>query len=136
MNLVLLAVLVWATIRPMRESLLVAFVAGLLLDLAQGTSLGLSSLIFLIATYILQLYSRKFDPLHPVFLPIFVFRSTIIYQLLASPALSADRPAGELTVNYLVWLEALILALLALLVRPLIKYFSLGFERGGIRLKI
>jgi rod shape-determining protein MreD len=104
------------------EAVLVAFLAGVFLDLARGTPLGLSSLIFLLVSFILSLYSRKYDPLHPAFLPVFTFLSAISYQLL--------------TINYPDWREGLILALLVILARPLIGYFSLGSTRGEIKLKV
>ncbi len=122
LNLVLLMILIWAAIRPVRETIIIAFVSGLLLDCAWGTTWGISSLIFLLTAYILHLYSRKFDPLHPAFLPFFVFLSASLYSLI--------------TRHYFYWVEALILAFLVFLMRPLIKYFSLGFEKRGIRLKI
>jgi rod shape-determining protein MreD len=122
LNFVLLVVLVWTAIRPIREAVLVAFLAGVFLDLARGTPLGLSSLIFLLVSFILSLYSRKYDPLHPAFLPVFTFLSAISYQLL--------------TINYPDWREGLILALLVILARPLIGYFSLGSTRGEIKLKV
>lgn len=123
LNLVLVGVLVWASIRPAREGLIVAFFAGVFLDFSSGTPLGLSSLIFLVAAYLLHLYSRKYDPLYLFFLPVFVFFSFLVYSLLVN--------------HYPNLRQAFLLAFLAFLIRPLVKYFSpLGFEKGGLRLKV
>ena len=71
-NLVMLLVLIWAVIRKTSESLTVAFLAGIFLDLAKGLPLGSSSLFLLFSVFLLSLYSQKFDPAHPGFLGIFV----------------------------------------------------------------
>ena len=121
LNLVLLIVLTWATFRPPKEVILVAFVSGLLLDLAKGMPLGLSSLLLLIACYLLLLYRRRFDSLHPVFLPISVFLISNIYYLISN--------------YHWAWLESLILALLALGMRYLLVFFIGRVDRGQIKLQ-
>jgi len=121
LNLVLLLVLTWATFRPPKEVILVAFSSGLLLDLAKGMPLGLSSLIFLVASYLLLLYRRRFDSLHPVFLPIFVFLASTFYSLIFN--------------RHWLWLESLILALLALGVRYLLVFFIGRVGQGQIKLQ-
>lgn len=121
LNLVLLVVLVWTAIRPPKESLIVAFFSGIFLDLAKGTPLGFSSLVLLIASYVLLLYSRRFDPAHPVFLFIFVFLVLTIFNLFLK------KP----------WLpEGVVLALLSLLTRPAIKFYQEELDRGKLKLKI
>lgn len=120
-NLVLLLVLAWAAFRSPREVILIAFASGLLLDLAKGTPLGLSSLILLIASYLLLLYRRRFDSLHPVFLPVFVFLSSTIYELVFF--------------HYWFWVESFILALLALGVRYLLVFLIGQVDRGQIKLQ-
>ena len=121
LNLVLLVVLVWAIVRPVQEVLMVAFLGGLFLDLTKGSSLGLNSLLLMSAGYLLTLYSRRFDPSHPVFLSVFVLIVSIIINLILG------RP----------WLvSSLVLAGLSLLVRPLVKYYSGDLSRGEIKLKI
>lgn len=119
-NLVLLVVLVWAAMRPSKESLMVAFFSGVFLDLAKGTPLGLSSLLLLITSYLLLLYSCRFDPAHPVFLALFVFLASVVYNL------TSKHPWH--------WLEGAVLSLLALLFRPVISIWS--EKEKGIRLKI
>lgn len=122
LNLVLLSVLTWAVIRPSKESLLIAFLGGLFLDLTKGTPLGLSGLVFLVAVILVILYRRKFDPLHPVFLPLVVFLSALGYSLVVN--------------RFFDWFEGLILAILALFARLVVRQMATGFDRQGIRLKV
>ena len=82
LNLVLLTILFYTAFKPDKSSLLMAFGGGLFLDLAQGTSFGLSALIFLILTFLLILYSHRFEPTHWLFLSFFVFVSAIVYSLI------------------------------------------------------
>lgn len=119
-NLVLLVVLIWMALRPAKEGLLVAFLAGIFLDLAKGTQLGLSSIVLLFACYFLLLYRRRFDPAHPAFLAIFVFVSLFVFDLVTSQPWN--------------WLEGAGLSLLALLFRPVISIWS--EKEKGIKLKI
>lgn len=121
LNLVLLFVLTWAIFRPPKEVALISFLAGLLLDLAKGTSLGFSSLFFLVASYFLLLYSRKFDSLHPVFLPVFVFLTASAYCLIFN--------------QYWFWQRALVLAFLALVLRYLLIFFVGRVDKRQIKLQ-
>lgn len=121
LNFVLLLVLFWASFRPTKESLLVAFLAGFFLDLAKGTPLGLSSLVLLVTCYVLRIYSRKFDAFHPLFLSIYVFLSVGFWNLVFK--------------NFFNWREAIILAVLTLVVRIFLKFFSFVPEKEG-RLKV
>lgn len=117
LNLVLLAVLFWASIRPAEEGLLVAFIAGVFLDLAVGTTLGVSSFCLMLAGGILILYSHRFDPHHPIFITVFIFLITGLWFL------AIDR--------YFNWQQGLILAFLALLVRMILKVLSIEPEQKG-----
>jgi len=121
LNLVLLLVLTWAAFRPAKEVLLVAFASGLLLDLAKGMPFGLSSLVLLLASYFLLLYRRRFDSLHPVFLPAFVFLASIFYFLFFN--------------RYWFWRESLILALIALGARYLVVFLIGQIGQGQIKLQ-
>lgn len=121
LNLVLLLVLTWAAFRPPREVLLVAFASGLLLDLAKGSPLGLSSLVFLIASYILLLYRRRFDSFHPAFLPVTVFLTANLYYLIFN--------------RQILWFESLILSLLALGIRYLLVFFIGQIDKSQIKLQ-
>ncbi len=121
LNLVLLMTLFWASIKPAKEGLLIAFLAGILLDLSRGTSLGISSFYLLVAASILIAYSRKFDPHHPFFITLFVFLIAGLWSLMAA--------------HFFDWRQALILALIALVVRITLKILSIEPEQKG-RLKI
>lgn len=121
LNLVLLLVLFWASFRPPKESLLVAFSSGLLLDLAKGMPLGLSSLILLLTSYILHLYSRRFDSLHPAFLPIFVFFVSYCLSLISY--------------RHGLWQESFVLAFLALGLRYLLVFLIGRVDKEQIRLQ-
>ncbi|HUV43117.1 MAG TPA: rod shape-determining protein MreD [Patescibacteria group bacterium] len=121
LNLVLLLVLAWAIFRPTKEVFLVAFFSGLLLDLAKGMPLGLSSLIFLVVVFLLSLYSRRFDSLYPLFLPVFVFFSSLVYRFIFS--------------HYWFWFESLILALVALGARYLLVFLVGRIDRKQLRLQ-
>jgi rod shape-determining protein MreD len=122
LNLALLAVLILAAIKSRRQSLIISFLTGFFLDLAKGTPLGLSSFVFLIISYLMILYRRKFDPFHPVFLTIFVFLSSGFYS--------------QLVFHFFNWREGLVLAGLALLIRPLVAYFFGSFDHQEIKLKV
>lgn len=121
LNLVLLTVLVWTALRPTKESLLVAFLAGLFLDLGKGYVLGFSSFAFLVFSFILISYSRRFNPIHPVFLPVFVFLSSNLYSLVANHVFN--------------WPEGLILAILALIFGFLGRFFLMETDDKRIKLK-
>lgn len=82
LNLVLLTVIFWTARRPEEKSLYLAFAAGLILDLAKGKILGLSSLVLLVICYVLLLYSRRFNPLHPLFLGVFMLLAILIDSLI------------------------------------------------------
>jgi len=114
LNLVLLLVLLWATFRSDQEGLMIAFFSGLLLDLASGTPLGLSSLIFVLSSFLIILYRRRFDPSHFAFLPIFTFFSLILFDALIK--------------GRLYWLNIFTVVLLAVLSRFLFTPF---FEELG-----
>ncbi len=117
LNLILLLVLLLAVTRPAKQVVWLAFSAGIFLDLAKGTPLGFSSALFLIFCLLVLFYRRRFDAIHPVFLSSFVFLAVVVYsQLVRQPA---D------------WSQALILAFLAFLLRPLVRHVE-----GGVKLKI
>ena len=119
-NLVLLLVLLMAVTRTLKQVVWLAFWSGLLLDLAKGNALGFSGLLFLIFSLILFFYRRRFDASHPFFLSGFVFLAATAYNRI----LFLDWQ----------WQQALILALLAFLLRPLALYFQAS--KGGARLKL
>jgi hypothetical protein len=89
--------------------------------LAKGTPFGLSGLLFLLASYFLILYRRRFDSLHPLFLPVFVFLISSLYSWLIF--------------HHWFWLEILILTSLALGVRYWLVFFLGQINRGQIKLQ-
>jgi rod shape-determining protein MreD len=121
LNLVLLLVLTWAVFRPPREVILVAFASGLMLDLALGKPLGFYSLAFLLASFLLLLYRRRFDSLHPLFLPLFVFLTAYLIFLFEK--------------RFWFCGSCLLLAFLALGVRYLLVFLIGRVDRGQIKLR-
>lgn len=101
LNLLLVLILIRAALQPGQQSFYLAFWSGLLLDLAQGTPLGLSSLIFLLASLLLFLYSKKFEASYAPFLAVFVFLISLLYNWIVF--------------GYLGWQKSLLLAILAFL---------------------
>ena len=104
-NLVLLLVLLMAVTRPPKQAAWLVFWSGLLLDLAKGNALGFSSFLFLAFSLVLFFYRRRFDATHPLFLSGFVFLVAVAYNRI----FFLDWQ----------WQQALVLALLAFLLRPL-----------------
>lgn len=99
-NLVLLLVFFRAALKPDQQTFFLAFLGGLLLDLGQGTPLGLSSLLFLFGSLLLFFYSRKFEPSHPIFLTVFIVLINLLYR--------------KIVFGFSYWQESLILAFLSL----------------------
>jgi len=95
-NLVLLVVLAFALLNESSRSLLFAFYAGLILDLAKGGPLGFYSIFFLVVVFVLLLYSNRFEVSRWFFIPIFIFLVSVIENLFK--------------VHFFVWKEGLILA--------------------------
>lgn len=65
---ILLLIIIFSTLVSGTTSLVGAFLAGLLVDLWNGDRLGITSLIFVMVSFLLNLYKRKFNPEHLVFL--------------------------------------------------------------------
>jgi len=116
LNLVLLTILFYTAFKPDKSSLLMAFCGGLFLDLAQGTSFGLSALIFLILTFLLILYSHSFEPTHWLFLSFFVFVSAIGYSLIVWRQIN--------------WGAILVLVFLTLIVLFILRFFPIERRRS------
>jgi cell shape-determining protein MreD len=80
-NLVLMTlVLWWGFAGSAVEVFIWSFVAGLFLDLARGTTLGLSSLIFMIFSLFFYLYRRRFDYRIPWLMAIYVVIMDVIFE--------------------------------------------------------
>lgn len=122
LNLVLLLILFLAITRPAKETLLIAFTSGIFLDLANGSTLGYSSILLLISSFLVILYSRRLDVYHPFFLPAFVLITAGAWSLV--------------TQHFFNWPRTLILAVLAYLIRVLAKILPLNYDGREGRLKL
>lgn len=121
LNLLLVLILIRAALKPGQQSFYLAFWGGLLLDLAQGTPLGLSSLIFLLASLLLFLYSKKFEPAYTPFLAVFVFLISLFYN--------------QTVVGYLGWQKSLVLSILTFLFSFLWRRFIVEVFEKKIKLR-
>ncbi|MFH1840742.1 MAG: hypothetical protein ABH807_01100 [Candidatus Shapirobacteria bacterium] len=79
-NLVILPVLGWASFASPRSVFIIAFGAGLFLDAALLGRLGGASLLFLLFSLLVVLYRRRFDPAHPLFLPVFTVFCSLAFR--------------------------------------------------------
>lgn len=61
LNFTLVTVILWGALRPARLGLVVAFFSGLILDFLTGRTLGLSSLLFLVASLPIYFYKNRFQ---------------------------------------------------------------------------
>jgi len=121
LNLVLLVMILLTAYQPAEVSLRLVFLAGLFLDLAKGTVLGLSSFWLLVISYLLLVYSRRFNSRHPLFLSIFIFISSALIS--------------RLTAKNFSWNLAFLLALIGLTIKLILRLFSLE-PNEGIKLKV
>jgi rod shape-determining protein MreD len=121
LNLILLAVIFLTVYMPTKTTLRLSFSAGLFLDLAKGTALGLSSFWLLVTSFLLIVYGRRFNSRHQLFLAIFTFISSALIS--------------RLMIKNFGWNLAFVLALIALVIRLILKWFSLEPNKG-IRLKV
>ena len=107
-----------------QESIVFAFLGGVLLDLSSGTSLGFSSVGYLLPVGIVLLYSRKFQVKSLFFWAILFFTSILVFKLVK----------GE------IWRikDSLIMLAIGLVVYFILNRWQLlaDKEEGGIRLKI
>jgi len=121
LNLLLVLILIRTALKPDQQSFYLAFWSGLFLDLGQGTPLGLSSLIFLLATLLLFLYSKKFEPTYAPFLAVFVFLISLFYNWTV--------------IGYLGWQKSLILAIITFLFSFLWQKFVVKVSERKVRLR-
>jgi len=77
---ILLLIILFSTLVDGFTVLIAAFLAGLIVDLWNGDRLGITSLVFLIVAFLLNLYKRKFNPEHLVFLLPFTILMVGIYS--------------------------------------------------------
>ncbi|MBI4100127.1 hypothetical protein HY439_00075 [Candidatus Microgenomates bacterium] len=82
LRLVILAVLIWVIIRLPKEGFAGAFLAGIILDLTRPENpLGLSSVIFLLIAFLLNLYKGKFKITRFIYLFPIAFFGLFIWQI-------------------------------------------------------
>jgi len=109
LNLVLLTVIFYANFREEKEGFLVAFIAGLFLDLAKGETLGVSSFLLLVIIFLLYLYSRRFNSHQPLFLAFFSGLSVAFF--------------GKILYGFFDWKGGLFLAFLSFAIGNFLKLF-------------
>lgn len=103
-NFVLLLVLSWGVLRSAKSGLIFAFLAGLVIDLVIGKTLGLSSLTFLLIIALLNLYKVKFKATNFSYLLPFTFLSAGFYNLFAGEPLLFWNLTATTILLFLVWL--------------------------------
>jgi cell shape-determining protein MreD len=77
-NLPTFVILLASLVLPFNYTLSLCFIAGMIDDLVWTRSLGTSALLFLILVGIQELYSRKYDRFHLLFLFIFSASALLI----------------------------------------------------------
>ena len=82
--LVLLIILFASVVMRKNEMFVVAFFAGLFLDLASFGSIGFSSLFFTLLVLIIFLYQKKFEIENLNFITIFSFIGSLLYLFFQS----------------------------------------------------
>ena len=80
--LVLLLILFLAVTRKSNDVFLVAFIAGLLLDILSFGRIGFSSMYFVLLTFLIFMYQKKFEIETVNFLVLFSFFGSLIYLLI------------------------------------------------------
>lgn len=80
--LVLLLILFLAVTRKSNDVFVVAFVAGLILDILSFGWIGFSSMYFVLLTFLIFMYQRKFEIETVNFLVLFSFFGSLIYLLI------------------------------------------------------
>jgi hypothetical protein len=79
---------------PVPKSWITAWLAGFLIDLIIGRTLGLSSLLYLIVALALWFYQRKYQLFHPLFLFLYSGTSLIVINWL--------------TMGQIIWKQAIV----------------------------
>ncbi len=81
-NFILILLLLAALIGLEAESILGAFVAGIILDISGGTLLGLSSIAYFVCLFPVFIYQRRFRSQNPLYWVILFIASAIIFNLI------------------------------------------------------
>jgi len=112
LNLVLLTVIFYTVLGEEKAAFLIAFFSGLFLDLAKGTSLGLSAACLLLVSGLICLYASRFNSRQPLFLAFVSFLSQLFW--------------GKIFQGFWNWEQSLILGGLVLAFGWLLRSFFLN----------
>ncbi|MCR4263371.1 MAG: rod shape-determining protein MreD [Candidatus Roizmanbacteria bacterium] len=77
---ILLLIIIFSMVADGSTVLIAAFLAGLIVDLWNGDRLGMTSLMYIVVCFLLNLYKRKFNPEHLVFLLPFTLFIAAVYS--------------------------------------------------------
>lgn len=122
LNLILLAILSVSVLKSTEAGLVWAFLAGLILDFLTGETLGFSSLVFLMAVFLLNLYKTKFQAANFLYLLPFTFLSAWVYTAAKGDPVS--------------WLNLIITTLLIFVVWPILALFIVQKEGENLQLPL
>lgn len=122
LNLILLAILSVSVLKSTEAGLVWAFLAGLILDFLTGETLGFSSLVFLMAVFLLNLYKTKFQAANFLYLLPFTFLSVWVYTAAKGDPVS--------------WLNLIITTLLIFVVWPILALFIVQKEGENLQLPL
>jgi len=115
LNLVLFTVIFFAVLVETQRVFLVAFLAGLFLDLGKGAPLGASSAYFLALSGLLRLYASKFNSHQPLFLAGISTLGALFWS--------------KFFQGYWDWRQSLILGLFAFIGGLILKTFWISSEK-------
>lgn len=121
-NFLLLVILILSLSLSAEESLTFAFLGGFILDLFSGGRLGFSSLGFVLITFLLQAYNRRFSFQNPFL----VFAFSLLAYFLFS----------WLTQRSVIWWEGLALAILVLALRSLAPFLFKPSNQEQLKIEL
>lgn len=121
-NLVLLMVISYGVLRSPRTGFFWAVLAGVVLDLVVGKTLGFSSLAFLLIIFLLNLYKTKFQAANFVYLLPFTFLSSGVYNFIRSEPFSP--------------VSMILTALLLFLIWPVMNFWIVEKEKDSLQLPL
>lgn len=122
-NFLLVLILTASLLFSASRALLLAYLAGLFLDLFSGMRLGLSSLSFLLPSFLLTLYRQRFSFQNPILIFIMAFGAAFLFSLTSGQAFNP--------------LEAILLACLMIVFRFLFPFlFKSEEEQEQFKLKV
>jgi rod shape-determining protein MreD len=98
-NLLLLIVLDWAILRDFKQGVLIGFFAGLILDFFSLGRLGLSSVIFLMIVFLINLYKRRWTMLNYWLTLFLTFAFSFLFNFLVGNFWSVREGLILVTIN-------------------------------------